>query len=240
AAWGQSNERRGIGAAPPPPPDPGGPIGLALAAAKTTSAAVTKLKDAQIDKLLQTKGTATAVDAKLVRAELRKLPLDVLNMMASQGIKVTVVRNSITEALPDLKGKRPRGWSSGTWDDVPGIYSPSTKQVVIATRATSKTDPTRRIPPNGDGHGSANLVIHEAMHGYNDAVKLKSGNHASDSKAFTDARDKDVAKLSDYEKQPGTAGREETFSESAALYYGGFKTGRPNIDQYFKDNVGSR
>jgi Flp pilus assembly pilin Flp len=177
--------------------------------------------------LVSTAGTATAADRAAVVAEIAKLPVGGLVALQKSGIKITVVRNSIVEALPALKGVRPRGWPPGaTWDSVPGSYDPATKQVVIATRGGV-------VPPTGNGHGSVSLAAHETAH----AIDAATGGH--NDPAFLAARNQDLAGLSAYEKQPGAAGLEESYAESMARYYGNpaaMQTTSPALYRYWASN----
>jgi type VI secretion system secreted protein VgrG len=189
----------------------------------------------QAFRLTQAKGTADDMDRALVAAELSKLPPHVLQRMEDNGTKVVVVRNSVTEERTDLKGVQPRGWGPGqTWDSVPGLYDPNTKQVIIATRGHG-TPEGAHVPRTGDGHGSSNLVIHEAMHGVDHTGG--AGGDLSTSPNFTNARNADSGTLSNYENQPGSAGPEETFAESAARYYGddpNDAASHPNLHNYWE------
>ena len=156
--------------------------------------------------LVQTAGSATAADREVVLREVAKLPAGGLQALRDKGIRITVVKNSVVEALPNLKGVRPRGWPPGTgWDTVPGTYDPNTHQVVIATRNGA-------VPATGNGHGSADLVVHETGHAIDAAV---SGHNDA---AFQAARNRDLAVLPPYQTQPGAAGLQETYAESMALY----------------------
>lgn len=68
-------------------------------------------------------------------------------------------------AVPDLspesaklRGVQPRGWPDGsTWDQVPGAYSPSTRQLLIGDE-------------NKHQHGCTSLANHEFGHAVSDAV----------------------------------------------------------------------
>jgi hypothetical protein len=174
--------------------------------------------------LVGTAGTATALDRAAVLREVEKLPLGGLRALQQAGIRITVVQNSVVEALPGLKGVRPRGWPPGSsWDNVPGLYDPQTKQVIIATRGGA-------VPATGDGHGSANLVIHEVAHG----IDAATGGH--NSAAFQAARNQDLKTLPAYETQPGAAGLEESYAESMARYYsepGAAQSLSPELTRYW-------
>jgi Flp pilus assembly pilin Flp len=217
------------GAVPPTPAGGGGGgaggtgTGGGAGGSSAPSAAVVKLAEA----LTSTAGTATAADRAAVLKELEKMPQGALQALQNAGIKVTVVKNSVTEALPALKGVQPRGWPPGaTWDNVPGLYDPTTKQVIIATRNGA-------VPATGDGHGSASLAIHETAHGVDAAL------NANNDPAFQAARNADLAKLPPYETQPGAAGREETYAESMAEYYSNptaMQAQYPNLYAYWNSN----
>jgi len=220
----------------PPPPEPLGTNKQPQARGKPPpvkdkSETIAARKDQPMPAILA-KGTADAKDVALVRAELEKMPEKYRQMMVDNNTKVIVVRGSITEYYTDLKGVQPRGWDNPprTWDTVPGAGPRPGKgsEMVIATRGHG-TPGGPYIPPYGDGHGSQNLVLHEAAH------TLDRGR--SSTQAFQNARTADLGSLSDYEKQPSVAGLEETFAESFANAFGGntnYANTHPNLDAYWK------
>jgi hypothetical protein len=123
---------------------------------------------------------------------------------------VVVCRDSVTEIREDLRGVRPRSWPEGkTWDTVPGLNDPNNNRVIIATRGG-------RVPPTGDGHGAANLVLHEVGHAIGDAATTGGVGDAR----FIAAREADKAQLDDYEGDANSAGVRETYAESFARFYG--------------------
>jgi hypothetical protein len=177
-------------------------------------------------------GTANAKDVALVRIELKKMPEKYRQMLMDNNTQFVVVRGSITEYYTDLQGVQPRGWPPGTtWDTVPGAGpSGGNNTVVIAIRGHG-TPNGPYVPPTGDGHGSYNLVLHEAAHAL--PIDLNS----AQTQAFRDARTADFGSLSDYQKQAGDAGLQETFAESFANVFGGnanFANTHPNLDRYWK------
>jgi hypothetical protein len=178
-------------------------------------------------------GSGDASDVALVVPEVAKLPPHVLQAMLKDGVKVVVARGSVTDHLAQLKGVRPRGWPPGsTWDSVPGLYDKAQREVVIATIGHG-TPAGAHVPATGEGHGCVNLVIHEAVHGYDSTATPPR----SSSAAFSAARNADIASLGPYETQAGSAGPEETFAESAARYFGGDPTDaarHPNLHDYWK------
>ena len=184
--------------------------------------------------IVEPAGSATKADAQLVVEELVKMSIDSLRVLKAKGTKVVVCRGSVTEYMEKLKGVRPRGWPEGsTWDQVPGLYSPSSNEVVIATIG-HESDAGAHVPNNGEGHGSFNLVLHEAMHGVDDQA-----GKVSNSAEFIKARDADLPALAPYGylTQAGAAGRQETFAEIGARYFGedsSVKGEMPNLCDYFE------
>jgi hypothetical protein len=178
-------------------------------------------------------GRGDAVDVALVVEQLAKLPADQLQILKDAGVSVIACRGTVTDYRTDLKGVRPRGWPPGsTWDKVPGAYTKDRKEVVIGTIGQDSPDGPR-VPGTGEGHGSANLVDHEAEH----AVDHATGGSAS--AEFNKARDKDKSTLPAYETQEGRAGQEENFAESGARYYGGDPNDakkHPNLHDYWKSD----
>ena len=167
-----------------------------------------------LDKLLGLGGSADASDLAAVRSTAAQLPSQVLSFLRLKGARIIVCRGSITDHAKDLKGVRPRGWPAGmTWDIVPGVYLPNRKQVVVATLPMPGG---RRLPVRGEGHGSFNLLLHEAMHGH-DFLKNHRLLRAN---KFVAARTADFARLGSYEQQAGDAGLQETYAESAARAFG--------------------
>jgi hypothetical protein len=187
-------------------------------------------------RLVITGGQGTADDVAAVAKEAANLPDFVLGRFESQLIRIIACRSSVTDFEVGLRGVIPRGWegTGKSWDDVPGTYFNDRKRVVIATIETGgqRTVPTRASRL----HGSANLVVHESLHGYD-----YSGNHKvlSDTRFLT-ARTADYAKLGSYEQQAGQAGLEETFAETGARYVselGVLRTDWPSLCSYWAGGV---
>jgi hypothetical protein len=178
-------------------------------------------------------GSGTPADARLVRAELQRMPMGALEIMSNNHTKVIACRGNITDYRTDLKGKNPRGWDpADTWDTVPGVFLGDHNEVVIATIGHG-TAGGAHVPAHGEGHGSHNLTIHESFH----AVDMGHGGAPRSSDATYDAaRAADAPTLSPYENQPGAAGQEESYAESAARYYGGDPndaTQHPNLHDFW-------
>lgn len=157
-------------------------------------------------------GNGTAQDVATVAARAAALPSYVVDRFLKKKIRIVACRGSVTDFETSLRDVVPRGWESlkvrRTWDSVPGAYFNDRKRVVIATVDGA-------VPDKASGlHGSDDLVVHEALHGYDYVGEHKILGHA----AFRDAREQDLGGLSDYERQDGQAGLEETFAETGAQF----------------------
>jgi hypothetical protein len=196
------------------------------------------------EELTLVSGTADEADAKLVEAELGKMPVEALQLMKDNGVRVVVCRNDVLEILPELETEKPRGWDDGqTWKGVPGLSTVDehgNKMVVIATVGHGTAEGAH-VPRTGEGHGSHNLVIHESFHSVDDTA---SDGNRSDEADFENARSTDVATLPEYERTEAEGGpakeagasdaddlrraQEEAYAESAARYYGTDPADRPD------------
>jgi len=188
-----------------------------------------------VDSLIRLAGSADINDVSLITQNLQLIPMTALQFLQSCETKIVICRNSITEHRSELKGVNPRGWPRNyTWDNVPGVFNRDRNEVVISTIAHNSISGPR-VPKTGEAHGSFNLVLHEVFHAL-DYHLHNSFN--SNSESFNDARSKDLNSLNQYESQPGKAGLEETFAESAARYFGGSacdKLRHPNLNEYWAD-----
>jgi uncharacterized Zn-binding protein involved in type VI secretion len=182
-------------------------------------------------------GSGDAADAELVAQELAKFPPSILMAMMRANTRFVACRGSVTDYRTALRGVQPRGWPTGsTWDSVPGAYMPDTNEVVIATTGHG-TPGGAHVPATGEGHGSANLVLHEGAHGLDHGDGTTAPR--SSSAAFTTARTNDAATLSPYESQAGAAGQEESYAESAARHFSGDPNdaaNHPNLNSYWASN----
>jgi hypothetical protein len=206
------------------------------------------------EELTLVSGTADEADAKLVEAELVKMPAEALELMRDHGVRVVVCRNDVLEVMPELADDKPSGWDEGsTWAGVPGMQTVDehgNKLVVIATRGHG-TPAGAHVPANGEGHGCHNLVIHESFH----AVDEAGGDGSrSDDPDFTEARDLDVDVLPKYERAEDEGGparekgwseaddlaraQRESYAESAARYYGSDPADRDvsGLNDYWETN----
>ena len=232
---GQQGAKSPASAAPKAAPSQAGttpdaappPAGTGSAAAAKAAAPVDP-KLTLATSLVKTGGSGTAEDAKLVAESLAKLPKSTLEQMQKNGTKVIACRNSVTDYRTDLKGVQPRGWPPGsTWDKVPGSNMRDKNEVVIAVTGHG-TAAGAHVPKTGEGHGSVNMAAHEATHSID-----RGSPSASESDDFKKARDADMAKLPDYEKQAGEGGPRETYAESAARHAEGKDADTPNLKKYW-------
>jgi len=167
-------------------------------------------------------GTADANDVALVNAELEKIPEKYRQLLAEKGAQVVVVRDSITEYFPDLKGVQPRGWPPGsTWDSVTGCAAGKEAVIAVVGHGTGT--------PQLNNHGSGNVVLHEVGH----VLDTVTGAYSDD---FIRARNADMGSLSEYEKQSGDAGLQETFAESFARAFTdpNYKDTHPHLYAYWQ------
>jgi hypothetical protein len=178
-------------------------------------------------------GGGTEGDRIAVAVELSRMPGDTLDLLRRAGTRVVACRGSVADVRPELASARPRGWPPGSsWHDVPGLYDGIRNEVVVATCGHA---PGRagRVPAKGEGHASASLAVHVACH----AVDARCGRPSS-STEFRAARSADRDALPEYVRQPGTAGLEESWAESAALRSsvpGELASKLPNLDAYWSD-----
>ena len=183
-------------------------------------------------------GSGTEGDRVVVAVELSRMPGRTLDLLRRAGTRVVACRGSVVDVRPELAGKRPVGWPPGSsWLDAPGLYVATRNEVVVATRGHA---PGRagRVPAAGDGHGSASLAVHVACH----AVDARSGSPSS-SPEFRAARGADREALPAFCDQPGSAGLEESWAESAALRAAGPEESRsalPHLEAYWSGREGGR
>jgi len=184
------------------------------------------------------KGTANKDDAVALAGEAAKLPTDVLRRLNAKGATLVAARGNVPDVIPDLKGVQPNGWPPGmTWDNVPGVYHSSSKQIVACTRddggKRKVLETGKEITVDGKkvSHGSFSVVLHEAGHGldfngFNDG-KQEITAELSSKALFTNRRSKDVsdnkikAPRDNYYLQNSPWGERETFAESTARFFGG-------------------
>jgi hypothetical protein len=151
-----------------------------------------------------------------MRDEMDKLSPGVKKLLNDNGFSV-VVTDQVVDAVPSLKGERPRGWPEGTTfanDD--GVFYPGQRHIVIAERFEDKDGKDMRT------NRAESVLHHETGH----AVDAALGDF-SQTAEFKAAYDKDVAAMTpdvkkklEYLLQPGGSGQQETFAEVFAALNG--------------------
>lgn len=151
-----------------------------------------------------------------------KMSPEVRDLLTKDGTVVTPTRR-ITDALPELKGQKPRGWPPGlTWDAVDGAYSPSRNLVVVAEE--TKDTSNKWVKSNR----TEDVTRHEVGHAADFAIgKL------SDSKVYTQAYEDDTKAMPaaltgtlKYFLQSGDGGKQEACAEGIAVREGGSTSGK--------------
>ncbi len=151
-----------------------------------------------------------------------KMSPEVRDILSHEGAVVTPTRR-ITDALPELKGQKPRGWPPGlTWDAVDGAYSPSRNLVVVAEETRDTNNKWNKSNRTED------VTRHEVGH----ATDYAMGKF-SNSAAFTQAYEADTPVMPaaltgtlKYFLQSGDGGKEEACAEGIAAREGGSTSGK--------------
>lgn len=157
-----------------------------------------------------------AKDAKEGLRQLNRIPDDVLKTTGEQKGKFRILKpgESVTsqKEYADMKGKRPRGWTTHTWDDVSGISNDVTMGAVV-----------------GRHSGSISTIRHEMGHLIDKTVgqtlakpTVQLSWDIKFKKPYEKLLELDKQgkiKLSEYFKQPGFAGREEMLAGFIDHYY---------------------
>jgi hypothetical protein len=163
-----------------------------------------------------------------VFSEISKFPLSIRQRLFGEGAKLDLVLGSVVNhpKYGHLAGVTPRGWPSGvTWSTVPGGGGTHNGITVIAA------DKLR------SGHGSTNLILHEATH------TLDRNYSISSSTEFRVVYEKTLWKSAD----KGYMGTypEEALAEGVARFYHNksanirFKEMYPELYDWIAENYGS-
>jgi len=167
-----------------------------------------------------------------VNDTISKMSAETRDVLATSQTEI-VAANKLTDALPELKGQKPRGWPPGlTWDAVDGAYSPSRNMVVVAEETADSNGKWVKSKRTED------VTRHEVGH----AVDFGLGK-LSNTAAFTKAYDEDeknmppkLAPTLKYFLQNGDGGKEEAFAEAIAAREGGSTAGN-SFDVGFKRTI---
>jgi hypothetical protein len=134
-------------------------------------------------------------------ADFAKIPDAIHDVLAGHVLRVDLGEGAITDFMPELRAQAPRGWTSGTMDDVPAAYVGETRHIIV-----------------GGGHGfasaSTSTAAHESGHALDHALGIAS--------TRADFQALHAAALSQgvrpYYSQAGHAGLSEMFAESFAAW----------------------
>ncbi len=164
------------------------------------------------------------VFAEKVQEELNIIPEHIKYELAYYNYKIVVCR-MLVEEYPELKGEKPRGWSSGTWSSASGIYFQEEREIIVAEKFINYY--TRGLN-NQKKPGC--ILRHEMGHAV-DKVFGKLFTPLSETRAFKLAYNKDKEyieslqlskqKQLSYYLQDGNSGKEEAFAETFANLLGG-------------------
>ena len=161
-------------------------------------------------------GSGTAADVAAVRPEIAKLSVDILSFLLGKKAKIVACRDFGDRRGAGAARRGPARLGvlvpRRTWDSVPGTYLAEGRRVIVATVATPAGG--RMVPDIGAGHGSANLAVHETLHG-----RHRLASSVLKAQSFKRAREADFPRLPDYLRQDGVAGLEETYAESGARFF---------------------
>jgi len=203
------------------------PTGGVPGAAKTLAEAEKWGKQYQIKGLTVKGKKLTLKEWNLIKNEVDKIPDRLLARVAKNGGSIDLVVDSGITIHPDyayLKGTTPRGWSSGSWDNVPGGGGTwqNPKTVLVANKLKV-------------GHGSKNLTLHEHAHTI-DSTYTKGAGRLSDTKKWQRIWNANKNKgIIDSPYHVDYA--EEYFAESFAEHFNTPEHGSlpKNVNTYFKD-----
>lgn len=154
---------------------------------------------------------------------LKSVPSRVKAAVSKNGVEVRI-GNTLTDAIPRLKGQTPRGYPPGTtWDFVEGMYTKQEKKIALAEFSESVGSAKLKSMTLERRLGT---FRHEYGHAIDDIANAQG--IGSKSEGFRAAYIKDVAKITaedrklvSYLLQKGNAGPEEAYAEIFANLHGG-------------------
>lgn len=157
------------------------------------------------------------------------IPRSYRQALESAGYKV-VIAPTVLDAMPQLKGQLPRGYTGGDWHNANGTFDRLNKRIVIGEEISAPNQGGKLIEGPID-----QVVQHEFGHAYDLYLGRKTfGQNSQDqfpeishSKKFTDAYELDSKsvpaamrpKLA-YYLQSGDAGKEELFAQMFVVFFG--------------------
>jgi hypothetical protein len=190
-------------------------------------------------------GPVTPHFHRTVHSAVRSVPPVVWSQLRREGWSVQLAEY-VTDAVPALRGRQPRGWPLGTtWDNTEAVHLPQQRLLVLAEK---RRDASGQSVISGRHAG---VFRHEVGHAYDAAAG--QGRAISSSPDFLDAyiadcdalADEDATELS-YYMQGADAGRQEAFAEAFAILLGGgsdkknarrFQQCFPNVVRYVESHL---
>jgi hypothetical protein len=171
-------------------------------------------------KLVRGYGSASQHEVNTVATILSQAPMPVLRILEARGYQVMVC-GVISEARPDMRYERPRGFPPGhTWDNAGGAHDPNRRQILIPRAGMD-----------------ARAIMHEVGH----ALDIARGGMLCTGATFMRMYNADYNMLvrngETYLTQPGDAGPSEGFAESFGRYRSnpwGLQSSYPNLFAYWK------
>ncbi|HEY9785589.1 MAG TPA: hypothetical protein V6D17_09330 [Candidatus Obscuribacterales bacterium] len=168
----------------------------------------------------------------LIARSLVAVPLGVKNTLISNGIKI-VITPTIPELDPQASKNKPRGYiHGGGYDNCPGYYSPSEKQIVIPERVSYRSAPPR-LNDSAD-----ETMLHEMGHAFDNAR-----GDISAREAFKQIYEEETSRLSNtaktkyyYYTQGGDTGPSELFAElfaTACSHRAGIQPRQPGLETHY-------
>jgi hypothetical protein len=202
---------------------------------------------AAIGRNIRAGGSATGDDAKVLATTMKGMSQKAIETLTKADIHTECCRGPITDAFPELAGVKPTGWpETASWDQVPGVYKPDKKAVVVGT--VDDGSGKRKVPGKGEGHGAIDLFGHEAGHAFdaadggskrNDAGFLAARNADKASGALKGTRDGGPDNYFLTTDEGGTnpdGAIGETFAESFAFHTSGKATRWSALKEFWKHN----
>lgn len=157
--------------------------------------------------------------SKVIDKTIKDLPPSVRIALARNGYSI-VVSDRLTNAMPELKNKQPRGWPAGsTWDQSDGLQTCDKKIGIAETKYVGnswvKTERGAGVLRHEIGHAIDLLMGKEQLQ-YSGSTEFKVAYERDTTNIARTDRDK-----LHYYLQEGQPGRAETFADMFATQFGG-------------------
>ena len=175
---------------------------------------------------------ATEEEVFVAARELKKLPPEILKLIAPLGIIPVIVTDNPTQFFPNLKGEVPRGYEGDDvkWEDTRGLCEYPYFVIAIPSNGT-ESGPYVPAYGNDDEATSSNTLFHELAHCLQQGIDKETLRQLLESKDFKRAFKADFDQLTKYDQRP-----EEAFAEGFASYFSNDRqrlNERPNIANFW-------